>query len=164
MSNTDSLRQDYLTLRDQVNSAQLATVGCDATPEASYAPCIWREGDCYVFLSELASHTQNLKLNPSISLLFIEAETAAGNAFARKRISLFGKAAIVARNDDQYKTVINDFFLRFGEVMKLIEPLADFHLFRITAQRGRFIRGFGQAYELAGDTLEQLIPVNPGNK
>ena len=164
MSNTDSLRQDYLALRDQVDSAQLATVGCEATPEASYAPCIWREGYCYVFLSELASHTQNLKLNPSISLLLIEAETAAGNAFARKRISLFGKAGIVARSDDHYKTIIGDFYRRFGDVMKLIEPLADFHLFRITVHRGRFIRGFGQAYELSGDTLEQLIPVNPGNK
>jgi putative heme iron utilization protein len=48
--------------------------------------------------------------------------------------------------------------------MKLIEPLADFHLFRIVVQRGRFIRGFGQAYELAGDTLEQLIPVDPGKR
>mgnify|MGYP001828687087 CR=1 FL=1 len=163
MSNTESLRQDYLTLRDQVDSAQLATVGRDATPEASYAPCIWRAGYCYVFLSELASHTQNLKLNPSISLLFIEAETAVGNAFARKRISLFGKAEIVARSDDCYKTVINDFYRRFGDVMKLIEPLADFHLFRITVQRGRFIRGFGQAYELAGDALEELILVDPGN-
>ena len=163
MSNTDSVRQDYLALRNQANSAQLATVGSDKTPEASYAPCIWREGYGYVFLSELASHTQNLKLNPAISLLLIEAETTAGNAFARKRISLFGKAGIVARSDNHYKTVINDFYRRFGDVMKLIEPLADFHLFRITVQRGRFIRGFGQAYELAGDTLEQLIPVDPGN-
>jgi putative heme iron utilization protein len=162
LSDTDSLRQDYLALRDQVNSAQLATLGRDANPEASYAPCIWREGDCFVFLSELASHTQNLKLNPSISLLLIEAEASAGNAFARKRISLFGSAGIVARTDDTYKTVINDFFQRFGDVMKLIEPLADFHLFRIIVQRGRFIRGFGQAYELAGDRLEQLIHIDPG--
>jgi len=162
LSDSDSVRQDYLALRDQVNSAQLATLGCDATPEASYAPCVWREGDCFVFLSELASHSQNLKLNPSISLLLIEAETAAGNAFARKRISLFGSAGIVARSDDTYKTVINDFYHRFGDVMKLIEPLADFHLHRIIVQRGRFIRGFGQAYELAGDRLEQLIPVDPG--
>ena len=162
MSDTDSLRQDYLALRDQVNCAQLATLGRDANPEASYAPCIWREGDCFVFLSELASHTQNLKLNPSISLLLIEAEASAGNAFARKRISLFCSARIVARTDDTYKTVINDFFQRFGDVMKLIEPLADFHLFRIIVQRGRFIRGFGQAYELAGDRLEQLIHIDPG--
>jgi len=28
-------------------------------------------------------------------------------------------------------------------------------------QRGRFIRGFGQAYELAGDGLEQLIRIDP---
>ena len=162
MSDTDSARQDYLALRDRVNSAQLATLGCDATPEASYAPCVWRDGHCFVFLSELASHTQNIKLNPSISLMLIEAETAAGNAFARKRISLLGSAGIVARSDDIYKTVINDFYRRFGDVMKLIEPLADFHLFRIIVQRGRFIRGFGQAYELAGDRLEQLNHIDPG--
>ena len=161
MSDTDSARQDYLALRDRVNSAQLATLGCDATPEASYAPCVWRDGHCFVFLSELASHTQNIKLNPSISLMLIEAETAAGNAFARKRISLFGSAGIVARSDDIYKTVINDFYRRFGDVMKLIEPLADFHLFRIIVQRGRFIRGFGQAYALAGDRFEQLIHIDP---
>lgn len=164
MSDTDSARQDYLALRDRVNSAQLATLGCDATPEASYAPCVWRDGHCFVFLSELASHTQNIKLNPSISLLLIEAEAAAGNAFARKRISLFGSAEIVARTDDTYKTVINDFYHSFGDVMKLIEPLADFHLFRIIVQRGRFIRGFGQAYELTGDRLEQLIHINPAKK
>jgi len=164
LSDTDSARQDYLALRDRVNSAQLATLGCDATPEASYAPCVWRDGHCFVFLSELASHTQNIKLDPSISLLLIEAEAAAGNAFARKRISLFGSAEIVARTDDTYKTVINDFYHSFGDVMKLIEPLADFHLFRIIVQRGRFIRGFGQAYELTGDRLEQLIHINPAKK
>ncbi len=96
MSDTDSVRQDYLALRNQVNSAQLATLSRDATPEASYAPCVWFEGDCFVFLSELASHTQNLKLDPSISLLLIEAETAASNnlratekadPFARERVA-----------------------------------------------------------------------------
>jgi len=161
LSDTDSVRRDYLALRDQVNSAQLATLTRDATPEASYAPCAWFEGDCFVFLSELASQTRNLTLNPSIILLLIEAEAAAGNAFARKRISLFGKAQIVTRGDDTYKTVIRDFFHRFGEVMKLIEPLPDFHLFRIIVRRGRFIRGFGQAYELAGDGLEQLMRIDP---
>jgi putative heme iron utilization protein len=161
LSDKDSLRRDYMTLRDQANSAHLATLTRDATPEASYAPCVWFEGDCYVFLSELASHTQNLKHDPSISLLLIEAEAAAGNAFARKRISLFGSAQIVARADDSYKVVIKEFYQRFGEVMKLIEPLPDFHLFRVVVQRGRFIRGFGQAYELAGDRLEQLIQIDP---
>lgn len=161
MNDKDSVRRDYLTLRDQINSAQLATLSRDATPEASYAPCIWFEDDCFVFLSELASHTQNLKLNPSIGLLLIEAEDAAGNAFARKRISLFGSTQMVARTDDTYLTVIDKFYQRFGEVMKLIEPLADFHLFRIIVQRGRFIRGFGQAYELAGDRLDQLVQIDP---
>ncbi len=164
MNETDSTVREYLTLRDQTNSVQLATLGSEATPEASYAPCIWREGDCYVFLSELASHTQNLKLNPSVGLLLVEAKTAAGNAFARKRISFTGSTRIIARTDDTYKTVIQDFHHRFGGVMKLIEPFEDFQLFRIVLQRGSYIRGFGQAYELTGDKLEQLIPVDPGKR
>jgi putative heme iron utilization protein len=162
LSNKDSVLIDYLALRDQVDSAQLATLTHDAIPEASYAPCVWFEGDCFVFLSELASHTQNLKCNSSVSLLLIEAESAAGNAFARKRISLFGSAQIVARTDDVYTTVIKTFYQRFGEVMNLLESLPVFHLFRIIVQRGRFIRGFGQAYDLAGDRLEQLIRIDPG--
>jgi hypothetical protein len=57
--------------------------------------------------------------------------------------------------------VIQEFHQRFGEVMKLIEPLPDFHLFRIKVESGRFIRGFGQAYELAGDRLDQIIQIDP---
>lgn len=159
--NTDQIFQDYLSLREQVGSVQLATLDVDANPEASYAPCTWRGADCFVFLSQLASHTQNLQRNPSVGLMLIEAQTEAGNAFARKRVSLFGEAEVVTRTDDLYPTVISDFYHRFGEVMNLIEPLQDFHLFRITVRRGRFIRGFGQAYELAGDKLDRLVHIDP---
>jgi hypothetical protein len=161
LSDSESARRDYLALREQSTSVQLATLTRNAAPEASYAPCVWFEGDCFIFLSELASHTRNLLNDPSISLLLIEAENAAGNAFARKRISLFGSAQAVARAHDTYKMVIREFYQRFGEVMKLIEPLPDFHLFRIKVESGRFIRGFGQAYELAGDRLDQLVQIDP---
>jgi putative heme iron utilization protein len=46
--------------------------------------------------------------------------------------------------------------------MEMIEPLPDFQLFCVRANTGRFIRGFGQAYELEGEKLEQLTHVGPG--
>ena len=161
MTDSDSARQDYLALRDHASSAQLATLTTDATPEASYAPCILFEGDYYLFLSQLASHTGNLIRNPEIGLMLIEAEGEAANPFARQRISLQGSARCIDRDDDLFSIVLDLFHCRFGKVMKTIEPLPDFNLFCVRVKSGRFVRGFGQTYELTGERLDNLQHTDP---
>ncbi len=161
MNDSDSARQDYLALRDHASSAQLATLTNDATPEASYAPCVLFEGDYYLFLSQLASHTGNLMRNPQIGLMLIEDEGEAANPFARQRISLQGSAQLIDRDDDLFSIVLDVFHRRFGKVMKIIEPLPDFHLFCVRVNTGRFVRGFGQAYELIGERLDNLRHTDP---
>lgn len=159
MTSSDAARQDYLKLRDSVSSAQLATVSEKGLPAASHAPLLWFDSHCYLFLSELASHTRHLTENPAISLILVEAETS--NPFARQRITLQGEVEIIARDQPLFKQVLQRFHHQFGDVMQVIEPLADFHLFRVNADSGRFIRGFGQAYEIGGDNLDQLTHIDP---
>ncbi len=161
MNDSDSARQDYLALRDHASSAQLATLTDDDTPEASYAPCILFEGDYYLFLSQLASHTGNLMRNPEIGLMLIEDEGKAPNPFTRQRISLQGSAQLIDRDDDLFSIVLDLFHRRFGKVMMTIEPLPDFHLFCVHVNTGRFVRGFGQAYELTGERLDNLRHTDP---
>lgn len=161
MSDSTEVRQDYLTLRENINSAHIATLASNSLPEASYAPCVWVDGNCYLFLSELASHTRNLSHNPAISLMLIEDEAASKNPFARRRVTLQGTVQTIARADDLFVKVLAEFRRRFGGVMNIIEPLQDFHLFQINAHGGRFIRGFGQAYELVGDKLDELKHIDP---
>ena len=156
MNESDSAVQDFLALRDNASSAQLATLAKDTTPEASYAPCVLFEGDYYLFLSQLSSHTTNLARNPEVGLMLIEDEFEAANPFARRRISLQGRAEPVERGSDIFKSVLSLFHRRFGKVMKIIEPLPDFQLFCVHVTSGRFVRGFGQAYELAGKRLDRL--------
>lgn len=156
MNESDSARQDFLALRDNSSSAQLATLGQDETPEASHAPCILLDGHYYLFLSQLASHTANLLRNPEVGLMLIEDEADAANSFARRRISLQGRAQPVDRGSDIFKSVISLFHRRFGKVMEIIEPLPDFQLFCVRVTSGRFVRGFGQAYALTGERLDQL--------
>ncbi len=81
----DEMRAAYLQLREQSRSVQLATVNADSAPEASYAPCVWIESDCYLFLSGLSSHTGNLLRQPDISLLLLDnlGETLQAGAHAR---------------------------------------------------------------------------------
>jgi hypothetical protein len=159
----DSIRREYLALRDQCHGALLATLEADQTPSASYAPLVWLDGRGYLFLSDLAGHTRNLRSCPALGPLLIEGEDSSANAFARRRITLQGEACVVEREDASFATVLAEFHRRFGQVMALLESLPDFHLFRLELRRGRYIRGFGQAYELSGEGLTQLAHINPAN-
>jgi putative heme iron utilization protein len=156
---SDTARQDYLKLRNSVSSAQLATLSHKGLPAASHAPLVWFDSHCYLFLSELASHTRHLTANPAIGLILVEAETS--SPFARQRITVQGEVEIIARDEPLFKSVLQQFHDQFGDIMQVIEPLADFRLFRVNADSGRFIRGFGQAYEIGGDGLDQLTHIDP---
>jgi putative heme iron utilization protein len=161
LSDLNDAREAYLALRESTTSVQLATLGADQSPEASYAPCVWSEGKCYLYLSGLSSHCRNLLNNPKISLLLVDDTVSTVNPFARVRASLHGRARVINRDDSEFAGLMRIFHHRFGKVMALIEPLPDFRLFQVHADSGSFIRGFGQAYALSGDELDELQAVDP---
>lgn len=156
---TDDPLSDYLDLREQVDSAQLATLDADALPEASHAPIVWLEDGIYLFLSDLAAHAHNLRRNPALGIVMVELKGS--NAFARRRICLQCRAELVARDDSRFAPAMAVFRRNFGKVMDLLEPLADFNLFRARIERGSFVRGFGQAYTFEGTDPRQLAAVDP---
>jgi putative heme iron utilization protein len=59
--------QDYLRLPAQFDSLLMATVSDNGIPNASYAVYIQAMGNYYVFISELAAHTGNLRYNKQVS-------------------------------------------------------------------------------------------------
>ena len=161
MSEIDQAQAACRQLLDEGEAAHLATVDADGRPQASYAPCVWHGGDCYLFLSQLSRHCVNLQRDPRVGLMLLEDAGQAANAFARQRVSLQGRAETVARDDVRFPEVLAGFHRRFGEIMQLLESLPDFHLFRIVAESGSYVRGFGQAYSLEGEGLERLRHIDP---
>jgi len=159
--NLETVRSEYHKLRDQQQSLQMATLDADGLPEASYAPFVWHDDACYLFLSQLARHTQNLNINPALGLLLIEDESETRNQFARRRIIWQGRAAKIGRDEALFNTVMQCFRDRFGDFIDVIEPLQDFQLFKITPDTGRFIRGFAQAFQLSGEGLNEMTHINP---
>ena len=159
--NLETVRSEYHKLRGQRRSLQMATIDADGLPEASYAPFVWFENACYLFLSQLARHTQNLNVNPSLGLLLIEDESETRNQFARRRIIWQGRAEVIDRDYELFKTVMQCFRDRFGDFIDIIEPLQDFQLFKVTPKSGRFIRGFAQAFQLSGEGLIEITHINP---
>jgi len=161
LTELDDAYTDYQALLIAAEGAHLATLGESGDPQASYAPCVWHDGDCYLFLSALSGHTGNLMRDSRISLMLLEDAGTAPNPFARKRISLRGKADTVAREEERCAAVLAEFRRRFGEIVQLLESLPDFTLFRIRLESGSFVRGFGQAYQLEGAKLDRLRHLDP---
>ena len=142
-------------------SLVMATVSADGVPDASYAPYVRIDDNAfYVNLSGLAAHTANLASTPQASVLFLQAEDDSKQLFARKRLSFDVDAAVVGRDSARWAQVMDLFAAKFGDVIDLIRPLADFELIRLTPRSAVYVRGFAQAYPIKGPGLEELRRVN----
>ena len=139
----------------------MATASAGGDPEASYAPFV-RTGDnaFYICISDLARHTGHLAATGRASVFVIEDESATSELFTRRRLVFECGAERVERDTAHWRTVMDLFERKFGEVMGLIRPLQDFRLFALVPRRGTFIKGFGQAFRIEGPALDALRRVN----
>lgn len=157
-SSQDKLAQAYQTFTSQFGSVVLGTVSPSSGPQASYAPCVIdAERNIYIFVSGLSAHTQNLTATGKASALFIEDEAKTQQMFARKRLSYDCTASLVERNGEQWEAIAQQFEDRFGNIIDVMKGLSDFRIFQLRPHDGRFVMGFGQAYDVDPDDLGQLI-------
>lgn len=149
-------------------SIHLSTI-TDATKgvvETSVAPFIYSNGHFYIYVSELAQHTQNLLAlmqtdnsqseNSLISGLISADEKQTEQIFARERLALQMNVSEVEKDTEDYKVLLSEFEKTFGEVVLMLQSLPDFHLFKLKVESGSYVRGFGQAFSFTG-SLEQAL-------
>lgn len=160
------LSDEVLELLHSRRSLQLATVCEDGSPYASYAPYAIGEDCLYVLLSDIAVHGLNLLHEPRASVLVIEDEDTAGELFARIRVNYRVKAREIPVGESDWEHGVALLESRHGERPRKLSQLADFRLFRLSPLGGRYVKGFGRAYDLAGATLagEILNPMTDGHK
>lgn len=159
---THSPETAYLNLLKKVGSLQLATLDSKGNLRASYAPYVLDEQSCfYIFTSQLSAHTQNLLNTLKASIMVIEDEQDTNQLFARTRANYHCKVDIVDPEDARHESILNLFESQFGNVVELLRSLPDFVLFRLKPESGRFVMGFGQAFDLTGKNLQTLVHVGP---
>ncbi len=129
------------------NTLMLATVNSEGLPEASYAPYVEHEGCYNIFISELASHTTNLKQSGVASVLFMNPDHD-GQEFARKRLTFHCNTKCIEREEALFETIILLMEERFGKLITTLRGLDDFQLFQLNPEKGNFVAGFGQAFEV----------------
>ena len=129
-------------------SLTLSTVNASGEPLASYAPFFRSDnGDFYIFVSTLATHTANLD-EQVVSIMIIEDEAQSQQIYARQRLYFQCNSSKTPRDSKDFGTALEGLKLHHGEIIDTLERLADFTMYRLTPCTGRYIRGFGQAYKI----------------
>jgi len=150
----------YQRLREGSKSLIMSTTDTSGRPDASTVPYVYDDhGNFIVFISQLAQHTKNLREQPQLAVMLIEDEAVASNLFARKRAQYSCKASLA--NPEDQDRLLELFRIRHGKVVDLLATLPDFALFRLRADSGQFVMGFGQAYRLCGEQLDQFELISP---
>jgi putative heme iron utilization protein len=148
-----------LTLARLIRNTRIAALGTlhDGEPNLAMVAIAF-EGDFsafYIHVSRLGKHTRDMEADPRVSLLLTEADDDRPDPQTLARVSLQGTAEVVTRNDPGYLHVRDLYLKHFPEAEKLFS-LGDFNLWRIKPKGGRFVAGFGQAFNLIPEALARV--------
>ena len=160
MNQLNKATVEYQQFTQEFQSIIISTVNDEGIPNGSYTPFIMDEfRNIYIYVSGLSIHTQNINLNQKVNVLFIEDEAQTSQIFARRRLNYQCTASLIERETDEWSNIVGKFEARFGEIIEMLRGLADFRIFKLTPDSGRFVIGFGQAYDISGDNLDKLVQI-----
>jgi hypothetical protein len=152
----DNIQDSIDALIESRRSILIASLNKNNLAEISATPFVKIGLSFYIYISELASHTQNIMLNPKLSVMLIEDEQDTKNAFARKRLSYECTATLLEKNSQESLSILEQFEQKQGKTVSVLKQLPDFHLFELKAISGNYIEGFGKAFRLSGQGLSQI--------
>ncbi|WP_367988540.1 heme utilization protein HutZ [Vibrio sp. NTOU-M3] len=157
------LEPEIQAFRDSRQTLQLATISADGTPNATYAPFAFDSQAYYILVSDLAAHGKNLKTNRNVSILMIEDESECKQVYARKRLTFDTHAELVNKEDHAWSRGVASLKARFGDIVDNLSQLGDFNLYRLVPESGRYVKGFGQAFEVSGNDLLDFVHLTEGH-
>jgi putative heme iron utilization protein len=144
---------------ETIKTVVIGSIDSNGSPFSSYAPYIYDQNKFYIYISDIAAHSNNIRAKPETSLFFIQDESQTKNLFARKRISLQCNANIIPRDNSRFEEVLNLFEKKFDSTMvQMLKKMLDFNLFELSVNSGEATFGFGEAYSIGGEEMNELRP------
>lgn len=126
---------------DLFKAGRVASLGTsdDGVPYVSMTPYDFDDkGRPFVYISDIAHHTKNLKNKADCSLMVFKEDK---NPFASERITLIGKMTQVTDKDELKK--LKKSYVKKFEDAEAFDELHDFCIFRMEVTKVHYIGGFG---------------------
>lgn len=154
-NNLNEIRNKIDILKKTRKSIILATINNEGAPLASYSPYVEYTGKLYLYLSSLSEHKQNIIENKKLSVLFIEDEKDAKLIALRERLTYEGLGELIEDSTLQ-EQIQNLFVIEHGKSYETLPKMHDFSLIEVSLGKGRYVFGFGNAYEIDGHEIKHI--------
>jgi putative heme iron utilization protein len=155
-------QQSELMLAYIIRGTRVAALGTlhDGEPNLAMVAYVCAEdfSAFYIHVSKLGKHTVDMENDPRVSLLITETDDRRPDPQTLARVSIRGLAEILPRTDPGYAEVRPAYLERFPEAEQLFS-LGDFNLWKIIPKGGRFVAGFGRAFNLAQEALRKVSSI-----
>ncbi|MGH1416480.1 MAG: HugZ family protein [Pelagimonas sp.] len=155
---TDDQARDLA--RDLIKTARfgaLAVIGQDGMPMVTRIATVpGLDGMPLSLVSDLSTHTQALKHNPTCALMLGEPGDK-GDPLTHPRLSLQGRAGFIRHGQAEH-SALSDHYLSLYPKAKLYIGFGDFSFLRLNVVRGFLNGGFGKAFELTANDLAPNAP------
>lgn len=150
-------KEQYLQFIDKCKTVVISSKDENGNPFTSYAPYVQHDGKLYIYISLISDHYKFIETTKKISIMMLADEQDAPNLFARER----ARFECVAENvgNDGYEEVFAKFENSHGAPMMGVLRGLDLSLFELTPKEGRYVIGFGQAFDtdLSGEKFEHVV-------
>ena len=144
------------TLAILIRETRIAALGTLHDDEPNLAMVAYAVADdfsaFYIHVSKLGKHTTDMERDPHVSLLIIEKDDDRADPQTLARVSIRGMAEILSRTRSEYAEIRNIYLERFPEAERLFS-FGDFNIWKITPKGGRYVAGFGRAFNLVPEAL-----------
>lgn len=165
---TQSTTHEIQAFREEFASVLIASIDKEGQAICSYAPTIQLNNKLYIYISKVAEHFESISSNPNkIEVMFLEDECKAKSVLVRKRLKYRANACFIERGCQEFESALDKLESTMGASsgVQSIRHMVDFHLIELQLGLGRFVKGFGQAYDiLPNGEIKHVGGNNPHTK
>lgn len=139
-------KENYLQFIAKRKNLILSLIDEDGKPFISYAPFVKKDGKLYIYISQIADHYRYMENNEFVDVLLIADESETNNKFATERVRWSCSSENIG--NDGHEDIFELFNADHGAKMVDLLRGLDFSLFEMTPLQGRYVVGFGMAFDL----------------
>lgn len=159
----EKYKKSYLEFMDTRKGIVLSMLDGEGKPFTSCAPFVKKDGKLYIYISQVAEHYYHMENSEWIDAMMIADESTTKNPFAteRMRMRCTPKNIGNAGHDEIFELFNAQFDSKLLDVLRGL----DFSLFELTPSMGRYVVGFGMAFDadISGEVFTHVV-VDKKNK
>lgn len=139
----NEVKDDVEYLLKNYQQAAMGTHNGPYPEVTKVTPVMFEDDNIYLLLSDLSSHTKNIRQNDTVSLYFA-GEHRHATEMNNARITLYGKMELVDKS--MFSTLMKEFDKR-DKGASFYGNFGDFNVWRFVEKDRLYVEGFGKAYK-----------------